>query len=173
MNRMKSYIALATLFTTACLSAQTVPVPSQLKTAQTAFVVNAGGPSYSLNRDAYVDFYQALASSKRFQLTTVPSAAELSLELSIDSSLHGVSSGLSYSTTTLRLNIRDIKTQNLLWSITEPLSRNSLESVSSKNLLTATSALVSELNTLSVSSSMLANQGASTKSRLSQEKQLQ
>jgi len=171
MNRMKSYIALATLFTTACLSAQTVPVPSQLKTAQTAFVVNAGGPSYSLNRDAYVDFYQALASSKRFQLTTVPSAAELSLELSIDSSLHGVSSGLSYSTTTLRLNIRDIKTQNLLWSITEPLSTNSWEAVSSKNLLTASSALVSELNTLSLSSSMYANQSAPTKSRMSQEKQ--
>src|SRR6202012_3314822 len=84
-------------------SADSVPVPSQLTSARTAFIANAGGPLNYLNQEAYIDFYRALAASKRFQFTAKPADAELSLELSVTSHQDGITYGTSQNAPFLQL----------------------------------------------------------------------
>jgi hypothetical protein len=153
MNRALHLSALAiSLAVASGLSAQapiSVPIPSQLQTAKTAFIVNAGGPINYLDQEAYIYFYQALQASKRFQLTAKPADAELSMELSLTSHIDEISNvHIPSDLLILRLNIRDVKSQSLLWSLTEPVHGGSLSGISGKDLATSATDLVTDFNTL-------------------------
>jgi len=148
MNHTKSYIALATLFATSCLHAQSTPVPTQLGTAKTVFIANAGGPLNYLNEEAYIDFYQALSAAKLFQIVALPANAELTMELSVTSHLSRTTLGTIPDAPFLQLAIRDVKTQSLLWSLTEPIGADTLATTSRKDIATAASDLVTDFKTL-------------------------
>jgi len=136
--------ALALLLAAPCLFAQTptsIPVPSQLTTANTILLVNAGSPINHTSQEAYIAVYQALLASKRFTLATKPADAELVLEISVPFAVNPLC---------LKLDIRDIKTQTLLWSISEPIGGNTsyITAVRPKYMLTAATDLVTDLNAL-------------------------
>ena len=139
-----------------------IPIPAQLSTAQTAFVANAGGPDNYLNQIAYKSLYQALLNWKHFQLATRPADAELSFELTTSQR-----SGPTLTAhTVLELNIRDIKTQNLLWSFTEPV--NSAATPMASDFASVASKLIADYNGL-ISGTLL-SEPAPKKMRFSEEK---
>jgi hypothetical protein len=140
-----------------------IPIPAQLTTAQTAFVANAGGPDNYLSRTAYMSFYQALTSWRRFQLTAAPANAELALELT---TAQRGGTTLTSHLTVLELNIRDIKTQSLLWSFTEPV--NSAATPMASDLAASAAKLVADFNALL--SGPLVSEPAPKKTRFSDEK---
>jgi len=144
MNRRMTYIATPLLCAAPYLFAQTptsIPIPSQLTTATTVLLVNAGSPINHTAQEAYIAFYKALLASKRLTLANKPADAELALELSVPFAVNPLC---------LKLDIRDIKTQTLLWSISEPIggSTSYITSVRPQYMLTAATDLVTDLNAL-------------------------
>jgi hypothetical protein len=139
-----------------------IPIPATLTTAHTAFVANAGGPDNYLSQVAYKNLYQALTNWKHLLLVDTPSSAELALELT--TAQHA---GASFTThlTVLQLNIRDIKTQSILWSFTEPVS--SAATPMASDISAATSKLVNDFNALLTGS--LLQESAPKKTRFSEE----
>jgi len=152
------------------LSAQTaasVPLPAQLATAHTAFISNAGGSINSLSQQAYVIFYRSLLGWKHFQLTSNPADADVILELS--SVPHEVANHtLATGSPQLILNIRDVKTQTILWSFTELIEGKSpIALVADKDISDASARLITDMNTLLASSSVSL---PTKKARFAQEK---
>ena len=115
----------------------------QLTTAQTVFVANAGGPDNSLSQFAYKSFYHSLIDWKRFRLASRPADADLSFELT---AVQRAGTTLNTRMTVLVLIIRDVKTQNLLWSLSEPASSKAEISISEMDA--TTSKLVADYNAL-------------------------
>jgi len=126
------------------LSAQTtIPIPAQLSTAQTIFVANAGSPDNSLGQFAYKSFYHSILNWKRFRLVSSPAGADLSFELTAVQR-EGIT--LKTRMTVLVLIIRDVKTQNVLWSLSEPASTKAEISISEMDA--TTSKLVADYDAL-------------------------
>ncbi|WP_213806234.1 hypothetical protein [Granulicella sp. dw_53] len=139
-----------------------VPLPTQFATAQTAFVVNAGGPDNFLSQIAYKSLCQAFINGKHLQLTARPADAELSLELT---TAQGSKTTLTTHQAVLQLNIRDIKTQNLIWSFTEPV--DSIANPLPSDFAAAATKLVADFNILQTGK--LLNEPPAPKTRFSQE----
>lgn len=125
------------------------PLPSQLRTAHTLFLANAGSTENVDSANAYYGVYLALAANNRYHLTETPAEAELSLEVSLDNQMSSVSNGNSYTDIVLRLVIRDIKTHSLIWTLFEPVVHyGSNQKTLDKNLAAAVSRIVDDLNLL-------------------------
>lgn len=122
------------------------PVPSQIASAKSVFISNAGGlcdpydpVSFGggANR-AYREFYAGVEKWGRYHLVASPANADLDFVIRFSCRAAPYRS----ETTTferkpfvaqLRLTIFDIRTHVLLWSITQPVSTAILESNRSKN----------------------------------------
>jgi hypothetical protein len=145
-NRAAAYSLIGALFfllVTASLSAQppTAPIPAQITSGKTLFLANAGTMDNEHSTLAYSDLYRQLSVWPGHTLTSSPDGAGLALELSLNL-IYGVPCYFS-----LRLDIRDMKTHALLWTLTEPvgtLQKNTLE----KNLDPAVTKIAADLKRL-------------------------
>lgn len=100
------------------------PVPPQILVAKKVFIANAGGdqmtpddPSFSGGPDrAYNQFYAAIKSWGRFSIVGSPADADLLLEIrqEVQTGSLGGKAG-AFATPLFRLDIRDPKTNALLW----------------------------------------------------------
>ena len=126
-----------------------IPIPVGLTSAHSVFIVNAGGPDNNLSQFAYKSFYHAVLNWERFRIVSRPTDADLSLELTM---AQRTGATLTSRQAVLELNIRDAKTQNLLWSFSEPVVSKAEISVSEMD--TTTSKLVADYNAL-VTSTLL------------------
>ena len=95
------------------------PLPLLLTTARSAMLIDAGAIDNVHAHAAYDLFYADLTAWKRFRLTTVLSSAELTFELSAYSRIPSTTWGSGVPI--LTLNVRDARTQTLLWSLNEPV----------------------------------------------------
>jgi hypothetical protein len=108
------------------------PIPAQIHAARKVFIANARGdertyewPNFSGGPDrAYKQFYAAIKSLGRFELATAPADADILLEIRFrvpqaeQSVMKGSSIGTPYDPQ-FRLQIRDPKSNALLWGLTE------------------------------------------------------
>lgn len=112
---------------------QPAPIPSQISAAKRVFIANAGGDERAYEEPlfkggpnrAYDQFYAALKAWGHFELVTAPSDGDLLLEIrfSYPAAAREVvkgntMGGLAFDPQ-FRLEIRDPKTNALLWGITE------------------------------------------------------
>ncbi len=135
------------VFGVAAANAQTAPVPSQLQTAKTAFLSAGGAPVLGnkanlVNNLDYQVMYKALTDDRRYRLVATPAEADLSMEVSIFY-VPG-----QFSSASLRLTIRDAKSQALLWIIDEPVDGAYRQKTFEKNLDKACEKVIIDLKAL-------------------------
>ncbi|HEV2646356.1 MAG TPA: hypothetical protein VGU46_08350 [Acidobacteriaceae bacterium] len=141
------------LFIVTMAHAQTTaaaPVPAQFGTAQTVFLSAAGAPSFGpratfYTNASYESMYNALTTLKQYRLVPAPTGADLTMEISIFMTLGNASSVPAES---LRLTIRDSKTQALLWTIDVPLAIGVRDKTLAKNIDDASAKIASDLKAL-------------------------
>jgi hypothetical protein len=117
--RQISFSAILTLLSVG-LPAQTsqdAPLPADFATAQTAFIASAGAPALVPKEKTvvgmmYDSFYRQLNSWNRYKITASPKDADLAFQISMQTLAN-----MSY----MRLNIREVKTNVLLWTLYEPI----------------------------------------------------
>lgn len=144
------------------------PKPAQILIAKKVFIGNAGGdqtfnddPLFNGGPDrAYNEFYAAVKAAGRYDLQSAPGDADLLFEIrfSIPTSLvppgeKGISGsifGPAPYDAQLRLEIRDPRTNALLWAFTEHVQWAILQSNRDKNFEQALSRIVSDLQSLSI-----------------------
>jgi hypothetical protein len=115
--RQISFSAVLTLLSVG-LPAQTsqdAPLPADFATAQTAFIGSAGAPALVPNEKPvvgiiYDSFYRQLNTWNRYKITASPKDADLAFEISMQTV-----ADMSY----MQLNIREVKTNVLLWTLHE------------------------------------------------------
>jgi hypothetical protein len=146
---IRSIIAFAIILLAALpLAAQApvAPLPAQLTSAKTVFLANAGSSAGSADYNqlaiiAYNSSYQALVAENNYHLTLTPTDADLIFEISV------IGDGRLFTGRT-RLVVRDVKSQSLLWTISEDIKASSREKEFQKNAAISAAKLVSDLNTL-------------------------
>ena len=157
LKNVLSTLGLVVLLHVSCLAAcpasqvsENAPVPATIGLATTAFYsftgapVNLGSANVKLAYDAV---YRALRKNGHYQLVSVPSDAELFLELSVQERNGDVTGGSSFNTPGLQLRLVDRKTRAILWSLAEPIS-SGRKSALAKNLDAAANQLIDDLNSL-------------------------
>jgi hypothetical protein len=107
------------------MAAPAAPIPSQILAAKRVFIANAGGdemaptdPVFSGGPDrAYNQFYAAIKNWGRFNIVSSPADADLLLEIrqEVQTGLWGIKNG--FATPLFHLEIRDPKTNALLWGL--------------------------------------------------------
>lgn len=145
------------------------PKPAQVLNAKKVFIGNAGGDApfyddqlFNGGPDrTYNEFYAAVKSAGRYDLVSTPADADLLLDIrfAIPTSLvpaaeKGVAGGIFGSAPydpQFRLEIRDPKTNALLWAFTEHAQWAILQSNRDKNFEQALSRIVSDLQDLTIS----------------------
>jgi len=151
---INSILLLSVLFLSTPLCGQATaiaPLPTQLTTATTAFLANAGiNASDSL--EAYNAFYQDLYTWNHFHLQPAPSAAELSFDLQVNVVITYVTGGQSVGTSYLLLNIRDTKTGSLLWTLSEDIRPAGRRKDQLANIAAAATRLLTDLKAISTTS---------------------
>jgi hypothetical protein len=111
----------------AIAEAQAATTPSQISTAHTVFIANAGAQTgFPYNPDTvYAQFSAALTNWGHYTVVTDPSKADLILQLRDAAPIGGISvnegTGSSYRLPELRLSITDPHTQVPLWSVAVPV----------------------------------------------------
>ena len=148
----KLAIAVSLFCATTALSAQTL-VPSQFATAHTVFFASGGAPGSGghekqIAEIVYTTFYKALSAVGRYQLVENPSSADLAMNISAQSRISDVTNGSSTDSAYLRLEIYDVKTHMLIWTINEDVQGAFREKTFQRNVDTAVTALIDDLNTL-------------------------
>jgi hypothetical protein len=105
------------------LQAQSAPVPSELSTAKTVFLADAGEEANNLSERAYTQVYNGLSQWGHYQLASSPSSADLNFELHYLAPLAtpDLINGTNFPSYSfrLRLDIFDRSTHTELWSVTE------------------------------------------------------
>ena len=121
------------------LQAQSAPVPELLTGGKYVFIANGGGEynspftrassaKYTGGPDrAYNEFYTSMKTWGHYGLVGAPSAADMSFEIRF-----GIGVIPDFNTTrqydawdpNLRLVVRDVKTQTILWTVTEHIAGN-------------------------------------------------
>jgi len=100
------------------------PIPPQILAAKKVYVANAGGDEMTGNDQrfsggadrAYNEFYAAMKSWGRFEIVNSPADADLLLEIRQSvSAVTPTSGGTSSFIPQFQLNIRDHKTNAMLW----------------------------------------------------------
>jgi len=151
MKPLSTVIAFFLLISSMSLCAQSpaaIKIPSQLATAKTIFVANAGStPSYPMGATlVYTGVYQALAEGHRYTLASAPADADLVLETSYVAWYGGDHYQIPiYSTLYSQLVIRDAKTQSLLWTISEPIGSTANQKTFEKYVSDSGAKLVADL----------------------------
>ena len=134
------------------------PIPTQISTAKRVFVANGGGddPGISesfFNRDvdrAYNQFYAAMKSAGRYELVGSPAEADLLFEIRflVQPSDTKVFKGDTFGPTYdphFRLEIRDPKTNALLWGFTEHMEWAILQGNRNRNFDQASARIVTDV----------------------------
>jgi len=145
------------------------PVPAQIVQAKKVFITNGGWDDYELFSGgptrAYDQFYAALKTTGRYEL--VGNSADADLIFQIQFSVYvapGVRSGNAPSLgpvpydAMLRLEIRDPKTNVLLWAFVERPDQAMLQGNRDKNLDAAMERVAGDVQTLGASSAPSATQ---------------
>jgi len=124
------------------------PVPAQVLAAKRVFIGNAAGDNdpgitkYTNGPDGlYNQFYVDVKNLARYDLVAAPSDADVVLELRVDYALYN----RDFSYPKFRLEIRDPKSNVLLWSFTEPVNGAFLAKTGRKNVAQALSKLSDDL----------------------------
>lgn len=137
-------------------SAPPAPIPAQILTAKKVFIANGGGDesrydvSYSGGPDrAYNEFYAAMKTWGRYELAAAPGDADLVFEirLTVVQLQHPralADDSVAYDSR-LRLVIRDLKTHETLWGVTEHAQEAALQGNRDKNFEQALAAIVAEV----------------------------
>ncbi len=113
-------------------AAPPAPVPTQIFTAKTAFISNSTGEDNDIGDNhynggpdrAYNQFYRVMKSWGRYDLVSIPSEADLFLELHFIAPAGPVNASRgSTHRPQFRLAIRDPRTHAVLWTFTEYLGK--------------------------------------------------
>jgi hypothetical protein len=134
------------------------PIPTQISTAKKIFIANGGGDDPGIyealfNRDvdrAYNQFYGAMKSVDRYELVGSPAEADLLLEIRflVLPSGTNVSKGDTFGPTydpQFRLEIRDPKSNALLWGFTEHMEWAILQGNRNKNFDQASARIATDV----------------------------
>ena len=135
------------------------PIPSQIATAKKVFIANSGGDDPGIyeplfNRDvdrSYNLFYAAMKSAGRYELVGSPAEADLLFEIrfavsvSVADVYYGGGGGGSRCDPQFRLEIRDPKTNVLLWGFTEHMEWAVLQGNRNKNFDQASARIVTDV----------------------------
>lgn len=138
--------------------APAAPIPAQVLTAKKVFVANGGGdeskydgPWYSGDSDRlYNEFYAAMKSWGHYELVSAPADADLVFEIReiiFQMQYEGGLGNTQSSTydTQIRLVIRDVKTQEILWGLTEHAQVAILQGNRDNNFEQALAGIVAEV----------------------------
>jgi hypothetical protein len=134
------------------------PIPAQILTAKKVFIANGGGDEsrydpawFSGGPDrAYNEFYAAMKAWGRYELVAAPGDADLVFEIRLTvfqlqrERLLVDNDSVAYDSR-LRLVIRDVKTRETLWGLTEHAQVALLQSNRDKNFDQALAAIVAEV----------------------------
>jgi hypothetical protein len=138
--------------------AHSAPIPAQIPSAKKVFIANGGGDesryeaaSYSGGPDrAYNEFYAAMETWGRYELVAAPADADLIFEIRLTifqiQRERGLSDDDPATDSQLRVVIRDPKTHETLWGLTEHAQGAVLQSNRDKNFELAMAALVAEVH---------------------------
>jgi hypothetical protein len=137
--------------------AHPAPIPAQILTAKKVFIANGGGDesreegaSYSGGPDrAYNEFYAAMETWGRYELVSAPGDADLIFEIRLtvfqlqhERVLGDDSPAFDPQ---FRIVIRDVKTRETLWGLTEHMQGAVLQSNRDKNFELAMAAVVAQV----------------------------
>jgi hypothetical protein len=144
-------------------AAPAAPIPTQIVTAKKVFIANGGGeypfsiqdPYYSGSVErAYDEFYAGIKGLGRYELVGSPADADLLFEIRftspvVDGSGQGtkVLSSIPYDPR-FRLEIRDPRTNALLWAMTEHAEWAILQGHRDKNFDQAVDRIVADVQSL-------------------------
>jgi hypothetical protein len=132
------------------------PVPEQIAKAKTVFVSNAGADGaakYSGGEDRpYNQFYAAMKSWGRYELTPAPAGSDLIFELVYIEPIT-FSGDVQVSYPQLRLTILDPSTHAVLWAFTVHVRQAARQVTGDKNLDDAMATLVGDVKELVARSS--------------------
>lgn len=134
------------------------PIPTQIATARKVFIANAGGdepgidePIFSGGVDrSYNQFYAAMKSAGRYELVGSPAEADLLFEIrfAVNTSTTKVFKGDSIGASLdpqFRLEIRDPRTNALLWAFTEHVQWAILPGNRNRNFDQASARMVTDV----------------------------
>jgi hypothetical protein len=132
------------------------PIPAQILTAKKVFIANGGGDEtrneatlYSGGpARTYNEFYAAMKTWGRYELVAAPGDADLVFEIRLivfQLRSDRLSDDSTASDSQFRMVIRDAKTHEKLWGLTEHAQGAVLQSNRDKNFAEALAAVVSEV----------------------------
>jgi len=134
------------------------PIPTQISTAKRVFIANGGGdepgidePIFSGGVDrSYNQFYAAMKSAGRYELVGSPAEADLQFEIrfAVMTSTTKVFKGDTIGSSLdpqFRLEIRDPKTNALLWAFTEHMEWAILQGNRNRNFDQASARIVTDV----------------------------
>ena len=137
------------------------PIPTQISTAKRVFIANGGGdepgidePIFSGGVDhSYNQFYAGIKSAGRYELVGSPAEADLLFEIrfEVNTSTTKVFKGDTIGSSLdpqFRLEIRDPKSNALLWAFTEHVQWAILQGNRNRNFDQASSRIVTDVLSL-------------------------
>ena len=145
------------------------PIPTQIGAAKRVFIANAGGDEptsyYELLFNGGVDrsynqFYAGIKSAGRYELVGSPAEADLIFQIGFavhPSAFHGDKLTASYDPQ-FRLEIRDPKTNVLLWAFTEHMEWAILQGNRNRNFDQASARVVADALALGTRATGVATQ---------------
>ncbi len=137
--------------------AQPAPIPAQLLAAKKVFVANGGGDesryeeaTYTGGPDrTYNEFYAAMKTWGRYELVAAPGDADLIFEIRLTilqlQHVRMLSDDSPEVDSQFRIVIRDAKTHQTLWGLTEHAQGAVLQDNRDKNFEKALAAIVAEV----------------------------
>lgn len=130
------------------------PIPAQIATAHRVFIANAGGDdpfptemhlfSGGVDRP-YNEFYAAIKNSGRYDIVGSPSEADLLFEIRFAVMTGPLCRDSGGYDSQFRLEIRDAKTNSLLWTFTEHVPWAILDGNRNKNFDQALARVVTDV----------------------------
>ncbi|HVN17360.1 MAG TPA: hypothetical protein VMU05_01260 [Dongiaceae bacterium] len=149
-------IVMATLSRGICTAqakkAESAPIPTQIAAAKRVFIANAGGddpgilePLFSGGADrSYSQFYAAIKAAGRYELVGSPGEADLLFEIGFRAPVAQTEHWLTYDPQ-FRLEIRDPKTNALLWAFNEHMEWAILQGNRNRNFDQASARIASDV----------------------------
>jgi len=158
MTRVALLISLTGLAAAQAKQVVPGPIPTQIQLAKKVFIANAGGdepgidePIFSGGVDrSYNQFYAAIKSGGRYELVGSPPEADVLFEIrfTVDTSTTKVFKGDTIGSSLdpqFRLEIREPKTNALLWAFTEHVQWAILQGNRNRNFDQASARIVTDV----------------------------
>ena len=127
------------------------PVPPQFVNAKRVFIANGAGDNdpaitkYTNGADGlYNQFYADIKALGRYELVSSPSDADIVFELRVDYAIFN----REFTYPKFKTEVRDPRTNVLLWSLTEPVNGAFLAKTGRKNVAQSLSKLADDLKKL-------------------------